>query len=68
MTSKSLPHCSQLSACHYRNELLPVSALIKLSLSIVPNHVTSSVAAHYKCAFLYSLKRFLFLKFPPQEG
>ena len=66
-TSKLLPHRSQLSACQYRNEPLPVSALIKLSPSIVPNRVTSSVAAHCKRAFLYSLKHFLFLKFPPQE-
>ena len=67
-TSKSLPHRSQLSACHYRNEPLPVSALIKPSASTVPNRVMSSIAARCKHAFLYNLKRFLFLKFPPQEG
>lgn len=67
-TNKSLPHHSQLSASQYRNEPLPLSALTKSSPSVVPNHVTSSVAAHCKHAFLYSLKCFLFLKFPLQEG
>ena len=62
-TSKSLPHRSQLSACRYRNEPLPVSALIKPSPSIGPNRVMLSVHI-FRCCMLQACFLVQFETFP----